>query len=94
MFNLVISSSYGPESPRWLGNARLEALYPLFPLLRNNALTFDCLRYDGKLHIAVVGARDEVPRLQRLAVYMGHALSDLEEMLGSGDRQQKTGASR
>jgi diacylglycerol O-acyltransferase / wax synthase len=94
MFNLLISSSYGPESPRWLGNARLEALYPLFPLLRNNALTFDCLRYDGKLHVAVVGARDEVPRLQRLAVYMGQALADLEDMLADSDRQQQTGAAR
>lgn len=87
MFNLLISSTYGPDAPRWLGDARLEALYPLFPLLRNNALTFDCLRYDGKLHVAVVGARDEVPRLQRLAVYMGQALADLEEMLDSRDRQ-------
>ncbi len=83
MFNLVISSTYGPESSRWLGDSRLSALYPLFPLLRNNALTFDCMRFDGKLHIAVVGARDEVPRLQRLAVYLGHALSDLEESLAN-----------
>lgn len=93
MFNLLISSTYGPESPRWLGNSRLEALYPLFPLLRNNALTFDCLRYDGKLHVAVVGARDEVPRLQRLAVYMGQALADLEELLATGERQPEGGAS-
>jgi diacylglycerol O-acyltransferase len=93
MFNLLVSSSYGPESPRWLGSARLEALYPLFPLLRNNALTFDCMRYDGKLHVAVVGARDEVPRLQRLAVYMGQALADLEDMLRHGE-QHAAGATR
>lgn len=92
MFNLVISSTYGPESPRWLGDSRLSAVYPLFPLLRHNALTFDCMRYDGKLHVAVVGARDEIPRLQRLAVYMGQALADLEELLGSD--QQQAGASR
>jgi diacylglycerol O-acyltransferase len=91
MFNLVISSTYGPESPRWLGDSRLSAVYPLFPLLRHNALTFDCMRFDGKLHIAVVGARDEVPRLQRLAVYMGQALVDLEELLG--DSQQLAGVS-
>lgn len=93
MFNLLVSSTYGPETPRWLGASRLEALYPLFPLLRSNALTFDCLRYDGKLHVAVVGARDEIPRLQRLAVYMGQALADLEEMLAAGDRQP-AGATR
>lgn len=90
MFNLVISSTYGPESPRWLGESRLNALYPLFPLLRNNALTFDCMRFDDKLHVAVVGARDEVPRLQRLAVYMGQALADLEELLDT--RRQQAGA--
>ena len=93
MFNLVISSTYGPDAPRWLGNSRLEALYPLFPLLRNNALTFDCLRYDGKLHVAVVGARDEVPRLQRVAVYMGQALADLEELLAT-DAPRAAGESR
>ncbi len=91
MFNLLISSTYGPDAPRFLGNSRMEAMYPLFPLLRNNALTFDCLRYDGKLHVAVVGARDEVPRLQRVAVYMGQALADLEELLGTGQRQAAGG---
>lgn len=93
MFNLLVSSTYGPDAPRWLGQSRLEALYPLFPLLRNNALTFDCMRYDGKLHVAVVGARDEVPRLQRLAVYLGQALADLEDLLGNDDRQP-AGAAR
>lgn len=87
MFNLLISSVYGPESPRWLGDARLDAIYPMFPLLRNSALTIDCLRYDGKLHVAVVGAAEEVPRLQRLAVYMGQALGDLEERVAAGDFQ-------
>jgi len=87
MFNLLISSVYGPDTPRWLGASRLEALYPMFPLLRNSALTIDCLRYDGKLHVAIVGAAEEVPRLQRLAVYMGQALADLEERIASGDFQ-------
>jgi WS/DGAT/MGAT family acyltransferase len=85
MFNLVISSVYGPETPRWLGDARLEALYPMFPLLRNGALTIDCLRYAGKLHVAVVGASEEIPRLQRVAVYMGEALADLEERITAGE---------
>lgn len=87
MFNLVISSVYGPETPRWLGDSRLEALYPMFPLLRNGAVTIDCLRYAGKLHVAVVGASEEIPRLQRLAVYMGEALADLEERITAGEFQ-------
>ncbi len=82
MFNLLISSTYGPDSTRWLGKSRLAAVYPMFPLLRSSALTIDCMRYDGKLHVAVVGASEEIPRLQRLAVYMGQALTDVEEMLG------------
>lgn len=93
MFNLLVSSTYGPETPRYLGASRLEALYPMFPLLRSSALTIDCLRYDGKLHVAVVGASEELPRLQRLAVYMGQALADLEEMLGLDGQPRRAGVS-
>lgn len=87
LFNVVIHSVYGPDEMRWFGNAKLDALYPMFPLVQNAALSISCLRYAGTLDVAFVGAAEALPRLQRMAVYMGQALQDLEELIAAGELQ-------
>jgi hypothetical protein len=39
--------------------------------------------YAGTLNIGFTGARDTLPHLQRLAVYVGQALADLEQLVQS-----------
>ncbi|MEZ5567419.1 MAG: WSD1 family O-acyltransferase [Halioglobus sp.] len=78
LFNLSVSSTPGPDSPRYCHGARLESIYPLGPLMQYNALSIDCVSYAGTLNIGFTGARDTLPHLQRLAVYTGKAVEDLE----------------
>jgi len=40
---------------------------------------------DGTLNIGFTGARDTLPHLQRMAVYLGKAVEDLEELVVSGE---------
>jgi len=82
LFNLAVSNTRGSDRPVYFNGARLEAIYPLSPLLQFTALSIDCVNYAGTLNIGVTGARDTLPHLQRLAVYLGKALEDLEELLG------------
>ena len=81
LFNLTVTSTPGPDEPRYCQGARLEAVYPLGQLMQYNALSIDCVSYAGTLNIGFTGARDTLPHLQRLAVYTGKAVEELEGLL-------------
>ena len=86
-FNLGISNVPGPAEPLYLNGSRLDALFPLSLLVHGNALNITCVSYAGTLNFGFTGARDTLPHLQRLAVYMGEAREELERMLlGKGAR--------
>ncbi|WP_076001653.1 wax ester/triacylglycerol synthase family O-acyltransferase [Pseudohalioglobus lutimaris] len=85
LYNLAISNTLGEERPLYLNGARLEAVYPLSPLMQFTALSIDCVSYAGTLNIGFTGARETLPHLQRMAVYLGKALEDLEELVAEGE---------
>jgi WS/DGAT/MGAT family acyltransferase len=77
-FNVVISNVPGPDEPLYLRGARLEALYPMSIPVHGLALNITCNSYAGTLNFGFIGCRDTLPHLQRLAVYCGEALAELE----------------
>src|SRR5439155_11286861 len=80
-FNLGISNVPGPTTPLYLNGSRLESLFPLSLLLHGNALNITCVSYAGTLNFGFTGARDTLPHLQHLAIYMGEALDELTRIL-------------
>jgi diacylglycerol O-acyltransferase len=78
-FNLVVSNVPGPEKPMYFRGWRLEAAYPLSIPFNGYALNITVESYAGMLGLGFIGCRDTVPHLQRLAVYAGEALRELEE---------------
>jgi WS/DGAT/MGAT family acyltransferase len=80
-FNLGISNVPGPTEPLYFNGSRLEAMFPLSLLLHGNALNITCLSYAGTLNFGLTGARDTLPHLQRLAIYLGEAVDELSELL-------------
>ena len=72
----------GPVQPLYLNGARMEAMYPLGMPAHGLALNITCLSYAGTLNLGLTSGRDALPHMQRIAVYMGEALQELEEMLG------------
>jgi WS/DGAT/MGAT family acyltransferase len=77
-FNVVISNVPGPEQPLYFRGARLESAYPMSIPVHGQALNITCNSYAGSVCFGFTGCRDTVPHLQRLAVYCGEALNDLE----------------
>jgi diacylglycerol O-acyltransferase len=77
-FNLVISNVPGPDQPLYLRGARLEAYYPMSIPTHGMALNITCTSYAGTINFGFIGCRDTLPHLQRLAVYCGDALVELE----------------
>jgi len=85
LFNLGVSNTPGPDKPVYFNGARMEAIYPMGQLMQFSALSIDCVSYAGTINIGFTGARDTLPHLQRLAVYLGKALEDLEELVQQGE---------
>jgi hypothetical protein len=88
-FNLGISNVPGPTEPLYLNGSRLDALSPLSLLMHGNALNITCVSYAGTLNFGFTGARDSIPHLQRLALYMGEALQEIEKILHSKEEPVK-----
>jgi diacylglycerol O-acyltransferase / wax synthase len=77
-FNVVISNVPGPEQPLYFRGARLDADYPLSIPFHGYGLNITIIGYAGTLNFGFTGCRDTVPHLQRVAVYSGDALEELE----------------
>ena len=84
-FNLGVSNTQGSDKPLYFNGARMEAIYPMSHLLQFSALSIDCVNYAGTFNIGFTGARDTLPHLQRMAVYFGKALEELEELVQEGE---------
>ncbi len=82
-YNVVISNVPGPETPLYFRGARLEAVYPLSIPIHGQACNITCTSYAGTINFGFTGCRDTLPHMQRLAVYMGEALLELEEAIGT-----------
>ncbi|MDD3764561.1 MAG: wax ester/triacylglycerol synthase family O-acyltransferase [Nevskiales bacterium] len=81
MFNVTISNVPGPDRPLYFNGARMEQMYPVSLLSHGQALNITAVSYNGQFNIGFTGCRDTLPSMQRLAVYMGDELVELEQVL-------------
>ncbi|MCC6624313.1 MAG: wax ester/triacylglycerol synthase family O-acyltransferase [Deltaproteobacteria bacterium] len=82
-FNVCISNVPGPDYPLYFRGARLEAVYPMSIPIHGQALNITCQSYNGMLDFGFIGCRDTLPHMQRLAVYTGEALAEIEGALAA-----------
>lgn len=81
MFNVTISNVPGPTRPMYFNGARMEQMYPISLLSHGQALNITAISYAGQFNVGLTGCRDTLPSMQKLAVYMGEALDELEARL-------------
>lgn len=80
--NIVISNVPGFQEQRYLEGSAVEAYYPLSLLFHGQALNITAVSNAGSFCIGYTGCRNTLPHLQRIAVYSGEALEELEAALG------------
>jgi diacylglycerol O-acyltransferase len=83
IYNVIISNVPGPRGKLYFLGAEMEAYYPISALAHGQALNITVLSYAGGLYFGFTGCADRVPHLQRLAVYTGEALDELERTFRS-----------
>lgn len=82
--NLVLSNVPGPPGTLYLGGARLEEAYPVSMLMHGQTLNITAYTAGGRINIGVVGCRDQLPHLQKMAGYLAEGLAELEAVGSPG----------
>ncbi len=81
-FNVVVSNVPGPDAPLFFRGWKLDELYPVSIPFHGYGLNVTLQSYCGSLNFGFTGCRDTVPHLQRLAVYAGEVVAELERAFG------------
>ncbi|MGV9679715.1 WS/DGAT/MGAT family O-acyltransferase [Nocardia sp. NPDC003482] len=79
-FNLVITNAPGPQRPMYIGGARILEMYPVSPLLRNQASSIGITSYDGRVFYGLNADRDA---MADIGVLSAAVRESMEEMLGA-----------
>jgi WS/DGAT/MGAT family acyltransferase len=83
-FNLVVTNVPGPQFPLFLMGRRLEAIYPMVPLARRQAVCFGIMSYDGRVHFGLIGDYDALTDLDALAADLEASIAELGEAVPGG----------
>jgi diacylglycerol O-acyltransferase / wax synthase len=89
MFNITISNVPGPEKPLYFRGAELQAIYPASIVTHGQALNITCESYAGYMNFGFTACHTSLPSMQKLAVYTGEALQELEGLLGLAAKPAK-----
>lgn len=76
-YNLALSNAPGPQTPRYLGETRMEASYPYVPLAGTAPLSIAVSSYVGRLDFGLLGDRAAMPDIDQLARFVLAAVDDL-----------------
>lgn len=79
-FNLMVTNAPGPQTPRFVGGARMLEMYPVLPLLPNQAVSIGLASYNGRV---CYGLNADRPGMADLDVLTGLLYESMEEMLNA-----------
>ncbi|MDX1668757.1 MAG: WS/DGAT domain-containing protein, partial [Limnobacter sp.] len=82
IFNTVISNVPGPSKDLYFAGCKLSEFYPISLIPHGQALNITVVSYSGQFNVSFTGDHDAMPSMQRLSVYSGEALEELEVLLG------------
>jgi WS/DGAT/MGAT family acyltransferase len=78
IFNLMITNSPGPQVPLYAGEAKMVEMFPVMPLVRNQALAIGVTSYHGGVYFGLNGDRKAVSDVDVLAGMIEESLEELK----------------
>ncbi len=79
-FNMVVTNVPGPQFPLYLMGRELEALYPMVPLAKRQAVCFGIMSYNGQVNFGLIGDYEAMPDLDSLAHDLTESLAELKAL--------------
>ena len=81
-FNLVVTNVPGPQFPLYLMGRRMERVFPMVPLAKNQGICVGIMSYDGQINFGLIGDYDGMPDLDELARDLEASIGELIEAAG------------
>jgi diacylglycerol O-acyltransferase len=81
VFNVTISNVPGPDKPLYFRGAELLGTFPASIVTHGQALNITCHSYAGMMDFGFTGCHENLPHMQRIAVYTGEAFDELERLI-------------
>jgi diacylglycerol O-acyltransferase / wax synthase len=85
-FNLVVTNIPGPQFPLYLLGRELQAIFPMVPLARRQAVCFGIMSYNGGINFGLTGDYDAIPDLESLAADLEASIAELRDAAGVAAR--------
>jgi diacylglycerol O-acyltransferase / wax synthase len=82
LFNLVVTNVPGPQTPLYVGGARMVEVFPVVPLVRGQGLAIGMTSYDGTVYIGLNADRDSLSDVDVLADLIEQEIGFLVETSG------------
>jgi diacylglycerol O-acyltransferase len=82
-FNLVVTNIPGPQFPLYVMGRRMERVFPMVPLAKNQGLCIGVMSYDGQVNFGLIGDFDGMPDLDDLAKELEASIAELIEAAGA-----------
>ncbi|WP_027500178.1 WS/DGAT/MGAT family O-acyltransferase [Rhodococcus sp. UNC363MFTsu5.1] len=77
VFNLMITNAPGPQSPLYLGGAKVLEMYPVSPLLKNQTLSVGLTSYNGHVYYGLNADRDAMSDVDVVTALLYESLEEL-----------------
>lgn len=91
-FNMVVTNVPGPQLPLYFLGAPLREIYPVVPLLTNQALGTALFSYDGSLYWGLNADWNEVPDLHAFVDALEASFQELHDAVGMNQAAVSAGA--
>jgi hypothetical protein len=76
-FNLVVTNVPGPQFPLYVLGREMEAIFPMVPLARRQALCVGIMSYNGQVNFGLVGDYDAMADLDSFALDLEGAVREI-----------------
>jgi WS/DGAT/MGAT family acyltransferase len=93
-FNMVVTNVPGPQFPLYLMGRELEAVFPMVPLAKRQAVCFGIMSYNGQVNFGLTGDYDAMADIDSLARDLKESMAELATLAPKGRRQRREPAAK
>jgi hypothetical protein len=94
-FNLVVTNVPGPQFPLYVLGRKMEAIFPMVPLARRQALCVGIMSYNGTVNFGLIGDYDAMADLDSFGLDLEGAIDEIVATLPARPKKpQRTSRAR
>ena len=93
-FNLVVTNVPGPQFPLYVLGRKMEAIFPMVPLARRQALCIGIMSYNGTINFGLIGDYDAMADLDSFALDLEAATEEIVATLPARPKKKPQRTSR